>query len=279
MSEGVLYLATGQDYINEAVRSAKSLKRYNPSVPITLYTNDIIESNVFDEVRTVQDPIEYKGDSILDNRHFPYDRNLYLDSDTYICADISELFKVLGNFDIAATHDVARTADKKEIYERNEINIPDAFTEYNTGVVAFNDCSQIRELFADWNRLYTQMKYDGQQPNQPSFRMALFRSGVNIATLPPEYNLFMDTVGFISGEAKICHQSISNIDPIEFSKRINETHEMRVITHDRFPFRVVPNSKKTVRYRLRGLTHRSIQILKKEGIPGLLTACKQKFLN
>jgi hypothetical protein len=279
MSEGVLYVATGQDYINEAIRSAKSLKRHNPSVPITLYTNNAIESNVFDEVRTVQDPIEHKGDSILDSRHFPYDRNLYLDSDTYVCADISRLFDILDSFDIAATHDIARIADKNEIYTKNEINIPEAFTEYNTGVVAFNNCNAVKKLFADWNRIYTQMKYDDQQPNQPSFRVALFRSGVNIATLPPEYNLFMDTVGFVSGEAKICHQSISNIDPVKFSEKINETHEMRVITHERYPFRVVPNSKETVRYRFAELTHKSIQIIKKEGMTGLLTAGKQKFLN
>lgn len=279
MSEGILYLATGEDYIDEAIRSAKSVKQHNPSVPITLYTSDRVESDVFDDVRVVQDRVNHKGDSILDSRHFPYDRNLYLDSDTFVCADISGLFELLDKFDVAVAHDVARTADKEDIYKMNDVQIPEGFTEYNTGVVAFNKCSAVKQLFADWNRIYSQMEYDGHQPNQPSFRVALFRNEVGVATLPPEYNLFMHTVGFISGEVKICHQSLSDIHPAKFIERVNETHELRVTTHERFPIRVVPNSRETIRYRVVELTQKSISITKRKGMIGLLLAAKQKFFD
>lgn len=88
------------------------------------------------------------GDFILDERHFHYDGNLYLDADAYARGDISDAFEVLERFDLAAAHNVGRTRVNEEIYEVNHVEIPDAFTEYHTGVLAYKDPAAVRELFA-----------------------------------------------------------------------------------------------------------------------------------
>lgn len=95
MSRGVLYLASGANFIKQAKESAKSLKRYHPELPITLYTDEDVDASLFNQVIQINKPIEKMSDSRLHSDHFPYDQNLYLDADTRVCADIGDLFDIL----------------------------------------------------------------------------------------------------------------------------------------------------------------------------------------
>lgn len=74
------------------------------------------------------------------------------------------------------------------------------------------------------------MGYGEESYNQPSFRVALYNSDVDLATLPPEYNFMMHTVGFVEREVKIGHQCASELAPSDFAERINNTLQKRVIT-------------------------------------------------
>lgn len=234
--KGVLYLASGQEYARQATLSAQSLKKYHPDLPITISTDQEVDTTVFDTVIPLSNAISNPGDSILSSEHFPYDRTLFLDADTYVCEDVSGVFELLDTVDIAAAHEVGRAWWNRETYAKNEINIPESFPEYNTGVIAYRDTDAVRRLFTNWNEEH---KAIGGELNQPAFRVASYCSEAEFAALPPEYNFMTHTVGFASGSVKILHQGPSNVDLQDAAENINNRVGTRVITWDQDPCRII----------------------------------------
>jgi len=259
-SAGVLYLASGEKFVSKAVKSARSLKKFHPDVPITIYTDLIDPGDVFDQVVPLDNPFTDPGDSILSEQHFPYDLNLYLDADTYVCGSISSIFGRLERSEILAAQNVARAWWNQEIYTELETAPPESFPEYNSGVVAYRDTASVRRLFEEWNQTYDEL---GGGLNQPAFRCALYEADIRLGTLPPEYNFMTHSVGFASGEVRIVHQGPSNVDLQEFANRINQRTDRRVTTWDRYPVRVVPNKYKSRRYTLGSLNQEEIHRLLK----------------
>lgn len=214
-SKGVLYIATGEKYVEEAATSARSLKTHMPNIPITIATDDIYETDVFDTVVELDSPEYSYADNVRYIGLTPYERTLFIDSDTYITGDISEIFDILDEFDIATAHDTGR---RREFYRDDEIkvNAPDCFPMYNSGVVVYNDSSAVNELFDKWSDIYE--RHSSKVPgvvNQPSFREALYVSNVRIATLPPEYNCRLPYPTYLRGDVKIIHGRASNFEPTE----------------------------------------------------------------
>ena len=86
MSKGVVYIATGQKFIDEACNSAASVKRVMPNIPLTIFCNDgsVSASAHFENVI----PINLNGakfafiDRIINISLSPYDYTLFLDTDT-----------------------------------------------------------------------------------------------------------------------------------------------------------------------------------------------------
>ncbi|GGI95671.1 hypothetical protein GCM10008995_02190 [Halobellus salinus] len=214
-SEGILYIATGKKYINEAVTSARSLEEHMPDIPISIISNREPDSDIFDTVFTVDNPSYSFKDNVDYLRKSPYDKTIFLDSDTYVCRDISELFELLEQFDIAAAHDTGR---RHKLYKDDNIEVraPDSFPMYNSGVVIFSDNIEIDNLFDKWEDIYYRHtdKASGIV-NQPSFREALYKTDVRIATLPPEYNCRLPYPTYLRGEVKIIHGRTSNFEAIE----------------------------------------------------------------
>ncbi|MGD1805658.1 hypothetical protein ACP6PL_09495 [Dapis sp. BLCC M126] len=56
MSRGVIYIATGEKYINKALISAASLKEKIPDLPITLFSSKEVNSQVFNKVILINNP-------------------------------------------------------------------------------------------------------------------------------------------------------------------------------------------------------------------------------
>lgn len=269
MSRGVVYVASGSSYMDLAKTSAQSVKKHNPSLPITIYTDEDIDHETFDQEMKLEEPINKPGDSILSERYFPYDRNLYLDVDTYVCDSLSGVFDLLDMFDLALAHNNSRLKWNEEFYGGIDFNIPDSFTEYNSGVVAYNDCSEVKDLFSRWSREYEDLDF---YLNQPSLRRALYYTDVDFATLPPEYNFMSHRVGYACGKVKILHQSSSRVPLSEFAELLNSTDEKRVITWDDYPCRVVPESHLSLRYTVKRLMASIRRKKNKDGTLSLVRA-------
>jgi len=216
MSRGALYVAFGQEYISEALVSAASLKCHMPDLPVTLFCDEDVACPYVDQmIRAARDD-SFPGCAakIPHIAASPYDRTLFLDSDTYVCGDLAPLFALMDAFDLAAAH-----APTRAIYEVE--GVPDSFPEFNTGVILFRRSPEVQGALSSWAELFSrdlerrrrdQIRWVRPADrrwhtlnDQGAFRGALYCSRVRVATLPPEYNCRFSAPGFVDGPVRILH--------------------------------------------------------------------------
>jgi hypothetical protein len=230
---GVLYAATGSRYVDEAAVSAVSLKKVMPGIKIHLYTDLDEVPEVFDAVSKIENPRLNCYDKVLPMLNSPFEKTLFLDTDTYVCSELSELFKILDRFDILACHIPIQGANSIE-------GIPTSFPELNTGMVAFRKSEATQQFFERWLRLYEEM---GHKADQPAFRRALWEDrNIQSYQLPYEYNLRTIAPGYIAegAKVKIIHGRHKNWKSIE--QKLNCHAHGRVMLlrpFDRFGNKVV----------------------------------------
>jgi len=247
---GVLYIATGEFYIKEAIRSCQSLRRTSSThIPVTLITDDAPETPIFDDIIEIESASYDFGDSLMTPDMLPYDRTLFLDTDTVVCTEITTIFDLLDRFDLALAHNPgSRTSNEREGYGAR--NVPNSFPLYNTGVMLIKNNERVHDLLRSWKDIYTRTKADTLSGlNQPSFREALYYSDVQLATLPPEYNLRIRYEGFAAfatDEVKIVHgRHAIGIEKI--ARLVNSDRGMRVFTPKKWPLKV-SDSSPSIRY-------------------------------
>jgi hypothetical protein len=256
MSSGVIYVATGDRYIEEAKFSAKSLKENN-RIQVTVFSDRDIESKYIDNVKSIDDH-RY---GILTPSMLEYDRTFLLDSDTYITENISEIFELLDKFDIAAPQSKTRTPELSERpthrFEYVSEDVPDAFPIYSTGILAIKDNNRCREFLKNWNKLYDSYNDTADVADiEPAFRETVYKSDLRIATLPREYCFWPRDPGYLNGPAKITHGEFHNVKDIKyFSEHINKNLGMRVHTNERYPVKIRVKQGPTIKYRIQRTLH------------------------
>jgi lipopolysaccharide biosynthesis glycosyltransferase len=231
ISKGVLYITAGEKYIQEACHSVASLKSNSPQLKATILTNTLIQNMDFDEQVLLKNPDYSFLDKVRNIYLSNYDRTLYLDSDTFICDDILEMFDLLDNFDIALSHAPGRFASGNNYHT---YKMPESFPEMNGGVIMFKKSAKIDRFFENWLNFYSKdielhrkngnMKHNVH--DQPSLRWALYASSLRIATLTPEYNCRFIFPSYISHKVKILHGRDSDL--IALAKQINANLGKRV---------------------------------------------------
>lgn len=205
-SRGVVYIVTEENYFKEFEKSAKQLKKAT-DLSIALISLEEKHYGFVDENIVVDDP--GKGsDKIYLLEKTPYDRTLYLDTDTYVVDEIDELFDVLNQFELAIRRAPQRASEEME-------DVPPTFSELNTGVISYRKTEEVLQLFNDWKELYENRPYESHR-DQPVFRKALYYSGVNFTTLPSEYNCRFGIPGYLYNEAKILHGRLDKFDTIGY---------------------------------------------------------------
>ncbi|WP_458722314.1 putative nucleotide-diphospho-sugar transferase [Shimia sp. W99] len=183
---GVVFVATGARYIACAEAAARSVRRFMPDVPIALFTDasqlGFSLSEVFDpviELETVHH--RSKVDCLMNS---PFEQTLFLDADIRVREDVSELFELLERFDIAMAHAHARNRPATRAVWKHEL--PDAFPQFNTGVIAVRRNPRTQALLQAWSDSY---KLAGFRKDQVTLRELLWASDLRLSTLPPEYNI------------------------------------------------------------------------------------------
>lgn len=247
-TRGMLYIATSEPYLGEAAQSARSVREHHPDMPITLAAPAGIDPPaVFDGVVSIDDPEHGFGASTLTPTpaHLPYDRTLFLDTDTYVTGSLDPVFELLESHDLAAVQDPTRTGTAGHSHDHD---VPETFPQYNTGVLAYRECDAVRDLFARWNDLYRSVEGVKNDLNQPTFRMALYESNVRLATMPPEYNfrigVYANSVLYACGPVRILHGRSMHWDRPDAAARINATDERRVVIAKPDP-ELVTNDERT----------------------------------
>lgn len=216
-TQGIIYVATGKKYISRASLSAASLKKHMPGMHVTIFADEDIRDENFDKVVQVTKRIRGSVardflDKILYIPESPYECTLFLDVDTYVCADITELFVLLDKFDIAVAHDNYRTYVKGNHVWKDYIRtIPESFPMLNSGVILFKKSPQVDQFLTTWqtlHRRYLKIAEETAQTycnDQIAFREALYHSELKITVLPTEYNCRFIRPTFADGEVKILH--------------------------------------------------------------------------
>ena len=219
---GVVYIAMGKKYIEEAKISAASLKAKMPNIPVTIFANQEVNEQEFDKSVVVNKSYYSFEDKVVYMYDSPYEYTLFLDTDTYICEDFSELFAILDNFDIAAVHAPTKIPGIVN-------GVPECYQQMNTGVILFKKSPEVKKFFEYWVKLYK-----SGEPDQPSFREALFNSQLRIATLTAEYNCRFPFPFFVCGTVKILHGRHPNLDDV--AQKINSEKGLRVYKANYFKF-------------------------------------------
>ena len=131
----------------------------------------------------------------------PYDRTMFIDTDTYVCGDLSGCFELLDDFDLLVAHDALRVS-------RDCPEIDRVFPMFNSGLIFFRRSEPALSCLADWKRLYDIdcLEHGGHQmADQYTFRMALRKSTARIYLLPPEYHCMTWEASYLHDPVKVVH--------------------------------------------------------------------------
>jgi len=252
---GYLYVAAGDPkYIQEAEISATSLKSVDPSAHITLITDRQVDGTLFDT--TVVRPVTFatwRAGLAYRTKHIyedsPYERTLYIDTDTYFYESCRALFGLLDYFDLCMA---AAPADMNEpLIDGKPLT---ACFPYNAGVIAFKKNDRNQSLFRSWHESYEKKLREGnvrpKESDQPSFMEAWVHSDSRIYVLPSIWNARLLTYVFLNGSVKIAHHRVKHKEDFaKFGKRLNENTGLRCWD---------PKQKKCI-YRKRNLFKRIVR--------------------
>ena len=190
-SRGVVYIAFGDLFLKEVAFSAESLKKYNPDLHTTIFTDQKVSCEFIDEREIVRADSRHRRHKVDFIGQSPYERTLFLDTDTIVNHRVDDMFELLDVFDFVAAHDLARKRLTYSNAMREYQEIPYAFSEINTGVMAFRKNALTAGLFRTWHDTF--YKFIGKcQWDQPSMRISLWQScqqGLKVYIVPVEYNL------------------------------------------------------------------------------------------
>jgi hypothetical protein len=220
-TNGAIYILTQDErYVDLALESIGSLKRAMPDLPVTVFSQFVMNSPLVERILPVQPTCDGFYDKTKLMQESPYDRTLFIDADIFVVEPFPELFDLLDRFDCAATHEEYLNTDWSKRYPRRDI--PSTFPEFNTGILLFKRSAQMNGLLKEWETLYARYleeKPDQQINDQPFFRVALYHSEARVATLTREYNCKFRGQGYLNGPVKILH---GHVDLQFDSRQLNQ---------------------------------------------------------
>lgn len=186
---GVLYVATGAVHVAAARQSALSVRAHCQALPIHIFSDAAgLEwvarqpATPFTSIGPLEDA--HRRSKVDCLARTPFDRTLYLDSDTEVCGSVDEVFDLLDRFDIALAH--AHRRNHQDTLQTWRVAIPPSFPQFNSGVMTYRSSEKVLGLLHDWQRAYREA---GFRKDQVTLRELLWLSDLRIATLPPEYNI------------------------------------------------------------------------------------------
>lgn len=190
-------MAIGEPYLEAATVSARSLRAVMPSLELAV-ASDLPVPAVFDRAIAIEERDGHRAKPVAMLKS-PFSRTLFLDADTYVVADVSDAFRLLDRFDLAAAHAPNRVSLPLS-------DVPEALPELNTGVIAFRRNRRVRALLSAWLTEYDRLPQDRPVKDQPAFRSAVYHARrVRVATLPPELNLRFLMGGYHNQSVRILH--------------------------------------------------------------------------
>ncbi len=230
MSKGIIFIAIGENWRQEAILAASKVRQFMPGIPITVFTDHFFNSPVFDEVRVAQPGSNPLLTKTLWMSQSPYEQTLFLDTDILLCDNIDDIFMLLDRFDLAVPHAPYRLTGMGLSIPLPDFltsDIPACFPGMNTGMILFNRSQKIQEFLNHWGEYHLKLcTISPKAPNQPAFRTALYRSDLRFAIIPEEYHCRFIYPFKVCGKVKALHGRHPDMDLV--IGRINQKQLPRV---------------------------------------------------
>jgi hypothetical protein len=190
-TEGVLYVAFGDRYIKEVQRSAKSLKKAYPTIKVALVTDENLISDLFDKViilNTFRSDGKKKSGftyKILGLKESPFDKTVFIDTDTLISRPFPELFELLDYFELLGCLDDAN--DRFPLVDDKRLR---ACYLLNSGVLGYQMSDRMIDLFEQWKTSYED-NYESYHGDMDALTEAIVKCNVKLYPIPNIYNFIV----------------------------------------------------------------------------------------
>lgn len=182
VGSGVIFVASGAGHVEVACAAARSVRATNPGLAIALFSDRPPPEGIFDILRPIEDPHARSKVDMLPMT--PFARTLFLDNDTRVLRQLSEMFVLLDVFELAMAQ-VVRW--HKPSYQRTwRAPVPPCFPQYNSGVMLYRATEEILRFLERWRADYHAA---GIREDQVTLREALWTAPPKLCTLPPQYNM------------------------------------------------------------------------------------------
>ncbi len=214
-TKGVIYCVTdSRAYLEAALISALTLRRFEPELPITIFSNlaQFDKLNLSFENISIQF-ISAASDNAFNSRGIktrlinwsPYDETLFLDADILPCDAIGALWKLLDCASIAMAKDRLETVELCDHISPIEksytlAQVPPFSAQFNSGVMLWKNNTEVQKLAAAWQDEWQIF----QKHDQLALVRALHRTKIAVATIPQTYNISpIDSLPLIQAGVKI----------------------------------------------------------------------------
>jgi hypothetical protein len=219
---GVIYVATGDRFVAEAEQSLATLRATNPQLPVMLLSGeDAPRKDLWDEVQVDPALKSQKNRAKLCMDRAPWQRCLFLDTDTRVCGDLSDGFALLDRFDFAGQHGYGG-------HHYEVAGVPTSFPEVNSGVLFWRRNGKTKALFARWRELYDSLdqSHETRTWDQKSLRVALWESDLHFVDLPSIYNAMPYFPYVLERKLVVAHgRNMKNLE--KFEAKVSGTGKIR----------------------------------------------------
>jgi hypothetical protein len=141
-SRGVLYVAFGDRYQEEARRSIGTLRRSSPGTSCAVITDSEWAADPRPDSFVLRPrDASFGSKPRLMYGSSPYDETLFLDTDTVVVRDVAALFGLLRWYDLGV---------KFAGPQLNEADGLEYHTQTSSGVILFRKCDEVRHAFELW---------------------------------------------------------------------------------------------------------------------------------
>ncbi|ERT04243.1 nucleotide-diphospho-sugar transferase family protein [Lyngbya aestuarii BL J] len=171
---GVIYIITGTNlrYVHECIFSAASLKKYCPKLPIAVLSDKFLDfpKDYFDYIIPIQtelQPLQVKVEFMYKS---PFDKTLFLDTDTQVLQPIDEMFNWLDEYDLCVANGPMWAKDKPQ-----ELLAYEGEGNYNTGVLLYRKSDKVELFFNTWlEKMLASSTLDKDYYNNPGVNDQFF---------------------------------------------------------------------------------------------------------
>lgn len=230
MTTGIIFIAIGEKWIQEACRAASGVRHFMADIPITVFADHEFNSPFIEKVVAGIPGVNPLLTKTKWMSQSPYDQTLFLDTDITLCDSIDDIFMLLNRFDLAVPHAPYRLANMGlpgVFPDFLSEDIPACFPGMNTGMLLFKKSLKVQDLFCKWNDYHERLcKLIPGAPQQPAFRTALYHSDLRFAIIPEEYHCRFIYPFKVCGKVKVLHGRHPDLELV--AHRLNEKPLPRV---------------------------------------------------